>query len=79
MVLVEIDTGDYLMTEQHFALRIGFGHWAQGDRQTMKRFADAEGVATVTDPSSGPNSAHFEPRGYSIGGSVSGKGMALGE
>jgi hypothetical protein len=33
MVLVEIDTGDYLMAEQHFALCFGLGHWAQSDGQ----------------------------------------------
>jgi hypothetical protein len=29
MELVEIKTGNHLMTEQHFALRVGLGHRAQ--------------------------------------------------
>ena len=38
------------MTEQHFALRVGLRYRAQGDGQTLERFADAEGVAAVGYP-----------------------------
>ena len=47
MGLVEIDASDHLMAEQHLALRIGLGHRAQGDGQTVQRLADAKGVAAV--------------------------------
>jgi len=60
MGLVEIDATDHLMAEQHLALRIGLGHRAQGDGQTVQRLADAKGVAAVADPSSGADHADFK-------------------
>jgi hypothetical protein len=63
MGLVEIDASDYSMAEQHLALRIGLGHRAQGDGQTVRRLADAKGVAAVTDPSSGADHADFKAGG----------------
>jgi hypothetical protein len=48
------------MTEQHFALRIGIGHRAQGDGQAVQCLGDAKRVAMVAHPAPGLNHAHFK-------------------
>lgn len=53
MGLVDIDTGDHLMTEQHLTLRVGIRHRAQGDRQAAQCLADAEGPAAITESALG--------------------------
>ena len=47
--LIEVDQGDWLVTEEHLALRIGGSALTQGNGQAAQGLGDMKGFAAIAD------------------------------
>ena len=72
--MMEIDPGDHLMTEQHFALRISIGHGPQRDRQAPQGGTQAQLVTMITHPTIALHLTHLQPGWIFDGWQSFGKG-----
>ena len=59
--LIEVDQGDWLVTEEHLAQRIGGSALTQGNGQAAQGLGDMKGFAAIAEPAAILHPADREP------------------